>query len=47
MTAIVFMSGNQDGTHPVDADLTAAKTGAADLVTLTKLGEYTVQGLQT
>ena len=46
-TAIVFMSGNEDTVHPVDADLTTAKTGAADNVTLTKLGEYTVQGLQT
>ena len=42
----VFMSGNEDGVHPVDADLTAAKTGAAQNVTLTKVAEYTAQGAQ-
>jgi hypothetical protein len=40
----VFMSGNEDTVHPVDADLTAAKTGAANNVTLVKIAEYNYQG---
>ena len=39
----VFMSGNEDGVHPVDSDLTAVKTGAANNVTLTKVASYDFQ----
>jgi hypothetical protein len=30
----IGITGNEDGVHPVDADLTAAKTGASQLATV-------------
>ena len=45
-SCVVFMSGNEVGVHPLDADLTAAKTGASNNVTLTLTTTYTVAGSQ-
>jgi hypothetical protein len=43
-SCVVFMSGNEVGVHPLDADLTAVKTGASNDVTLTLTQTYTYQG---